>query len=46
MSLDGFSDSLGTVDTLGDSDAEDVRLHFEVRKDGQPQDPTKYLPSR
>ncbi|MBY5984165.1 MULTISPECIES: peptidoglycan DD-metalloendopeptidase family protein [Halomonas] len=34
------------IATMGDSDAEDVRLHFEVRKDGQPQDPTKYLPSR
>jgi len=34
------------IATMGDTDAEDVRLHFEVRKDGQPQDPTKYLPSR
>lgn len=31
---------------MGDSDAENVRLHFEVRRDGQPQDPLDFLPSR
>lgn len=35
-----------TIATMGSSGAEDVRLHFEVRKDGQPRDPLEYLPSR
>ncbi|CAM4054439.1 peptidoglycan DD-metalloendopeptidase family protein [Vreelandella rituensis] len=34
------------IATMGDSDAEDVRLHFEVREDGQPKDPLTFLPSR
>ncbi|MCA1771522.1 MAG: peptidoglycan DD-metalloendopeptidase family protein [Halomonas sp.] len=34
------------IATMGDSDAEDVRLHFEVRREGQPQDPLEFLPSR
>ena len=34
------------IATMGNSDAENVRLHFEVRRDGQPQDPLTFLPKR
>ncbi|MFT4171346.1 MAG: peptidoglycan DD-metalloendopeptidase family protein [Rhodocyclaceae bacterium] len=34
------------VATMGDSDADRVKLHFEIRRQGKPVDPTKYLPTR
>src|SRR6185437_3990437 len=29
---------------MGDSDADQVKLHFEIRRHGKPMDPTKFLP--
>lgn len=31
---------------MGKSDAEAVKLHFEIRRQGKPVDPSKFLPSR
>ncbi|MDR0274477.1 MAG: peptidoglycan DD-metalloendopeptidase family protein [Burkholderiaceae bacterium] len=31
---------------MGDSDADRVKLHFEIRRSGKPTDPARYLPPR
>lgn len=31
---------------MGDSDADSVKLHFEIRQQGKPVDPTRFLPGR
>lgn len=34
------------IATMGSSDADAVKLHFEIRQDGQPKDPLQFLPDR
>jgi lipoprotein NlpD len=31
---------------MGDSDADSVKLHFEIRQQGKPVDPARFLPGR
>ncbi|WP_052365620.1 peptidoglycan DD-metalloendopeptidase family protein [Halotalea alkalilenta] len=34
------------IATMGDTEADQVKLHFEIRQDGQPKDPIVFLPDR
>lgn len=44
---EGDSVSKGQVIAeMGDSDADSVKLHFEIRQQGKPVDPSRFLPSR
>jgi lipoprotein NlpD len=44
---EGQTVSMGEkIAEMGDSDADSVKLHFEIRLQGKPVDPSKYLPSR
>jgi lipoprotein NlpD len=31
---------------MGDSDSDSVKLHFEIRQQGKPVDPSRFLPNR
>ena len=31
---------------MGDSDSDSVKLHFEIRQQGKPVDPSRFLPTR
>ena len=35
-----------SIAEMGDSDADRVKLHFEIRQQGKPVDPSKFLPNR
>ncbi len=35
-----------TIAEMGDSDSDTVKLHFEIRQQGKPVDPSKFLPNR
>jgi lipoprotein NlpD len=35
-----------TIAEMGDSDTDAVKLHFEIRQQGKPVDPSKFLPNR
>ena len=44
---EGQSVSRGqTIAEMGSSDSESVKLHFEIRQQGKPVDPTRFLPSK
>ena len=44
---EGQSVSKGqAIAEMGDSDADRVKLHFEIRQQGKPVDPSKFLPNR
>ena len=47
MTKEGDEVSKGQVIAeMGQTGAESPRLHFEIRKDGKPVDPLRYLPQK
>ena len=44
--LGGFDRVYSSVSYMGNSESEQIKLHFEIRKQGKPIDPIKLLPNR